>query len=156
MKMEFTPIVSRRGHVQILDKGFRLKLNKGPLGPFKTSFFTCVVPGCKARAATLGDLNPTDMKLKYHRIEQHTHGFSFRSKNSISKKLYRFYKNSKDQPDKTAKAVYKKAGQSRFLQKGVCDPSVSQFDRPSVIPSLGGQRRRRASSAMYGLVFFLV
>ena len=105
--MEFTPILSGRDKVQILDKGFRLKHNKGPQGPLKTSYFTCVEPRCKARAATIGDLTLTDLTLKYHHIEQHTH-HADKTKNVVSEKLFQFRKNAKEQPDKTAKAVYQK------------------------------------------------
>ena len=103
--MEFTPILSGKEKVQILHRGFRLKHNKGPQGPLKTSYFTCVVSGCKARAATLGDLNITDLSLKYHHVEQHTHHADL-SKNIVSEKLYQFRENAKQNPDKTAKAVF--------------------------------------------------
>ena len=73
----------------------------------KTSYFTCVVSGCNARAATLGDLNLTDLSLKYHHIEQHTHP-SDPAKNIVSEKLYEFRKNAKQNPDKTAKSVFDK------------------------------------------------
>ena len=103
--MEFKPIISGRDSIQILDKGFRLKHNKGPQGPLKTSYFTCVVRGCKARAATLGDLNISDLSLKFHHVEQHTHHADV-SKNIVAEKLYQFREKAKENPDRTAKSVY--------------------------------------------------
>ena len=105
--MEFTPILSGKEKVQILHRGFRLKHNKGPQGPSKTSYFTCVIPGCKARAATLGDLNVKDLTLKYHHVEQHSHHADL-TKNIVSEKLYQFRENAKQNPDTTAKAVYER------------------------------------------------
>ena len=93
--MEFKPIISGRDSIQILDKGFRLKHNKGPQGPLKTSYFTCVVRGCKARAATLGDLNISDLSLKFHHVEQHTHHADV-SKNIVAEKLYQFREKAKE------------------------------------------------------------
>ena len=103
--MEFTPILSGKEKIQILHRGFRLKHNKGPQGPSKTFYFTCVIAGCKARAATLGDLTLTDLSLKYHHVEQHNHHADV-SKNIVSEKLFQFRANAKQNPDKTAKAVY--------------------------------------------------
>ena len=77
--MEFKLIQSGRDKIQILDQGFRLKRNKGPSGPYKTSYFVCEEPGCKARAETLGDLTLTDLSLKYHHFEQHTLFFFIRT-----------------------------------------------------------------------------
>ena len=105
--MEFKLIQSGRDKIQILDQGFRLKRNKGPSGPYKTSYFVCVEPGCKARAATLGDLTVTDLSLKYHHVEQHNH-HADPAKNIVSEKLYEFRENAKTNPDKSAKSVYEK------------------------------------------------
>ena len=105
--MEFKLIQSGREKIQMLDQGFRLKHNKGPQGPLKTSYFVCVEPGCKARAATVGELTLTDLSLKYHHVEQHTH-HSDPAKNIVSEQLYKFRENAKTNPDKTAKSVYEK------------------------------------------------
>ena len=103
--MEFKVIFSGKEKPQVLDRGFRLKLNKGPQGPLKTSYFTCVEKGCKARAATLGEL--TDLSLKYHHTEQHNH-IADTSKNIVAETMYEFRENAKQNPDKTAKAVFEK------------------------------------------------
>ena len=105
--MEFKAILSGKDKIQILDKGFRLKCNKPPKGPLKTSYFTCVTPGCSAKAATLGDLNVADISLKYHRVEQHNHPADI-SKNIVAEKLHEFRENAKVNPDKTAKSVYER------------------------------------------------
>ena len=44
--MDFEVILSGKEKVQILDNGFRLKWNKEPQGPYNTSYFVCVAPGC--------------------------------------------------------------------------------------------------------------
>lgn len=103
--MDFKPIISGRSKIQILDKGFRLKLNKGPKGPMNTSYFTCVESGCKAKAATIGELTLEGLSLKFHRVEQHNH-HSDVSKNIVADKLHEFRQRAIKNPDKTAKSVY--------------------------------------------------
>ena len=98
--MEFKAILSGKEKIQILDRGFRLKHNKGPQGPLKTSYFTCVFPGCKARAATTGELRIDGLTLKYHHVEQHSH-HADESKNVVAEKLYEFRQEAKENPDKT-------------------------------------------------------
>ena len=105
--MDFKLILSGRDKVQILHQGFRLKRNKGPNGPNKTTYWACVQVGCNARAATLGEINMTDLSLKYHYIEQHSH-HADKAKNLVSEKLYEFRENAKKNPDKTAKSAYDK------------------------------------------------
>ena len=111
--MEFKAILSGKDKIQILDKGFRLKCNQLPKGPLKTSYFTCVTPGCKAKAATLGDLNVADLSLKYHRVDQHNHPADV-SKNIVAEKLHQFRDNAKNNPDKTAKSVYERLTSEAF------------------------------------------
>ena len=105
--MEFKAILSGKEKIQILDHGFRLKHNKGPSGPYKTTYFTCVYPGCKARAATTGELALDKLTLKYHHIGQHSH-HADASSNLVAEKLYQFRKEAKENPKKTAKSIYKK------------------------------------------------
>ena len=105
--MDFKIILSGKEKVQILDRGFRLKLNKGPQGPNRKSYFTCVHSGCKARAGTEGELTLGGLTLVYHHVEQHTHHADF-SKNLVAEKLYQFRSEAKENPDKTAKSVYEK------------------------------------------------
>lgn len=105
--MDFKLILSGRDKAQILHQGFRLKRNKGPNGPNKTTYWACVQVGCNARAATLGEINMTDLSLKYHYTEQHSH-HADEAKNLVAEKLYEFRENAKKNPDKTAKSAYDK------------------------------------------------
>ena len=70
-----------------------------------TSYFTCVESGCKAKAATIGELTLEGLSLKFHRVEQHNH-HSDVSKNIVADKLHEFRQRATKNPDKTAKSVY--------------------------------------------------
>ena len=126
--MEFTPIITGRDAIQILDQGFRLKHNKGPQGPFNTSYFTCVERGCKAKAATTGEYTVDGLTLKYHRIEQHNHRASV-EKNIVSEKMHQFRENATANPDKTAKSVYERLAAEAMN-------SVSTPDKPQLAVQL--------------------
>ena len=106
-KMDLKLIKSGREKIQILHHGFRLKRDKGPKGPNKTTYWACVVVGCKGRAATSGELTLDDLSLKYHHLEQHNH-HADEAQNLVSEKLYEFREQAKTNPDKTAKSVYEK------------------------------------------------
>ena len=106
-KMDLKLIKSGREKIQILHHGFRLKRDKGPKGPHKTTYWACVVVGCKGRAATSGDLTLDDLSLKYHHVEHHNH-HGDEAQNLVSEKLYEFREQAKTNPDKTAKSVYEK------------------------------------------------
>ena len=121
-------ILSGKEKIQILDNGFRLKHNKGPTGPNNTSYFTCVFPGCKARAATTGELAIDKLTLKYHHVHQHSH-HADTSSNLVAEKLYQFRKEAKENPEKTAKSIYEKLASEVVI-------GVSTPDRPSVATSL--------------------
>ena len=105
--MDFEVILSGKEKVQVLDNGFRLKWNKGPQGPHETSYFTCVTPGCRATAATLGPLEKDRLTLKYHRVEQHIHHADPHT-NLSYKVQHQFRENAKSNPDSSAKANYER------------------------------------------------
>ena len=96
--MDFKKIISGKGKIQILDRGFRLQRNKGPIGPLKTTYFDCVELHCKATLATTGVLDG-DLSLKYHRLEQHTHRPDH-SANIVSSSLSEFRETVKSNPGK--------------------------------------------------------
>ena len=50
-----------------------MRFVRGPLGPQRTAYFVCVMKGCKATLATMGELD-SDLTLKYHRLTQHNNG----------------------------------------------------------------------------------
>ena len=81
-----------------------MQWNRGPQGPLKTTYFDCVEKGCKARLATVGDLNG-DLTLKYHRSDQHTHNAD-PSKNIVSASLHEFRDRVKSNPDCSAKQIF--------------------------------------------------
>ena len=96
--MDFKKIISGKNKVQILDQGYRLQRNKGPLGPLKTTYFDCVEKQCKATLATTGDLD-SDLSLKYHRLEQHNHRPD-NSANIVSSSLSEFRETVRSNPGK--------------------------------------------------------
>ena len=102
--MEFQRIISGKNKVQILHDGYRMQINRGPQGPLKTTYFSCVMPNCKATLATIGELHG-DLSLKYHRKEQHTHPPDV-SKNIVSASLSEFREKVKANPDCSAKTVF--------------------------------------------------
>ena len=105
--MDFQVILSGKEKIQILHRGFRLRLQKGPVGPKNSSYYVCVERGCKARAGAVGELTKENLSLTYHHVEQHNH-HADESKNVVAEKLYLFRKEAKEKPDKTAKSIYEK------------------------------------------------
>ena len=91
--MDFKKTVSGKGKIQMLDRGFCLQQNEGPIGPLKTTYFDCVEIQCKATLATMGDLDG-DLSFKYHRLEQHTHRPDH-SANIVSSSLSEFQETVK-------------------------------------------------------------
>ena len=102
--MDFQKILSGKEKVQILHMGFRMKWNKGPQGPNKTSYFKCVEKSCKATMATLGELDG-ELTMKYHHHEQHNHRCDV-SKNIVSATLHEFREEVKTNPDRPVKQLF--------------------------------------------------
>ena len=102
--MDFQKIVSGKNKIQTLHHGFRMQINRGPLRPHKTTYFSCVEQNCKANLATLGELEG-ELTLKYHREEKHTHPPDV-SKNLVSASLSEFRGKVKANPDCSAKTVF--------------------------------------------------
>ena len=74
---------------------------------FRHSYFICVEKNCKARLATEGDIHGPmeNLKLKYHRIENHTHR-SDASANIVSETMSTIRQEASKNPDRPAKQLF--------------------------------------------------
>ena len=102
--MDFKLILSGKNKPQVLHLGFRFQWNKGPKGPNKTSYFTCVNKNCKATLATTGDLDG-DVTLKFHRNTSHNHRADV-SANIVSETMHEFRQDVDKNPDQPAKKLF--------------------------------------------------
>ena len=127
--MEFQKIISGKNKTQILHNGFRMQINRGPLGPQNTTYFSCVERQCKATLATLGDLDG-ELTLKYHREDKHTHSPDV-SKNIVSASLSEFRGKVKANPDCSAKALFEEI--TTNVLESVATPN--KFDLAQKLPT---------------------
>jgi hypothetical protein len=95
--MDFKIIKSGKEKPQLIVDGYRLRLNKGPQGPLRSSYFKCVK--CKATAAAQGPLEPGEFVLKFHHKEKHTCVL-------VAEKLAEFRAKARECPDKAVKVVF--------------------------------------------------
>ena len=101
--MEFKKILSGKSKAQILHLGFRFQWNRGPQGPARTTYFSCVEKNCKATLATTGELEG-DLNLKYHRRHQHTHRPD-PSANIVAETMSTFRKEVEAKPEQSVKQL---------------------------------------------------
>ena len=106
-----------------------MQWNRGPQGPLKTTYFDCVEKGCKARLATVGDLDG-DLTLKYHRSDQHTHSADA-SKNIVSASLHEFRDRVKSNPECSAKQIFEEISTNAL--EGVSSPN--KLDLAAKLPT---------------------
>ena len=94
--MEFKKILSGKSKAQILHLGFRSQWNRGPQGPERTTYFSCVEKNCKLDG---------NLKLKYHRHHQHVHRPDT-SANIVAETMSTFRKEVEAKPDSSAKQLF--------------------------------------------------
>ena len=102
--MDLRIIRSGKNKVQILHRGFRFQWNRGPQGPNKTTYFSCVERTCKATLATCGELEG-ELALKYHRYEQHIHRPD-PSSNLVAETMSTYRQEIEKNPDASAKQLF--------------------------------------------------
>ena len=102
--MEIRTILSGKNKTQILHRGFRFQWNRGPQGPHKTTYFSCVERTCKATLATTGELDG-ELTLKYHRYEQHVHRPD-PSSNLVAETMSTYRQEIDKNPEVSAKQLF--------------------------------------------------
>ena len=105
--MDFQLIKSGKDKPQIIHDGYRMMFNKGPQGSNNTRYFICTkryTDNCKATLGTTGDLDGS-IALKFHKKE-HNHERDVPA-NIVSSSLHQFREAVKNNPDCSAKTVFK-------------------------------------------------
>jgi hypothetical protein len=104
-------IKSAQGKPQIINNGFLLVKNRGPHGPYDTTYFSCLWTDpntnakCKATAATLGSLDGDTADLKFHRLNRHIHEPDETSC-SVRSAMAEFRESARNNVDLGVKQVY--------------------------------------------------